>query len=55
MIDFRLGFTRGTESNNLFNEGIDLTTLGFPASFAKSVFYSVTPTFRFSSGHQQLR
>ncbi len=48
VIDFRLGFTRGTESNNLFNEGIDLTTLGFPASFAKSVFYSVTPTFRFS-------
>src|SRR5581483_10599974 len=40
VIDFRLGLTRYNDLNKINSEGIDLTTLGFPASFAHSLVYS---------------
>ena len=48
VVDFRLGFTRYYDRNYLLSEGIDLTSVGFPASFAKAVQYSVFPTFQFA-------
>jgi hypothetical protein len=48
VIDFRLGFTRYNDRNGLYCEGIDLGTLGFPASFTKAVQYNVCPTMNFT-------
>jgi hypothetical protein len=48
VVDFRLGVTRYFDRNYLLSEGTDLSTLGFPASFAQSVQYSVFPTMQFS-------
>lgn len=48
VVDFRLGFSRYYDRNYLFSEGMDLTTAGFPASFAKAVQHSVFPTMQFS-------
>jgi hypothetical protein len=48
VVDFRLGLTRYFDRNFLLSEGIDLTTLGFPASYAKAVQYSLFPTMQFT-------
>ncbi|HEV8145813.1 MAG TPA: TonB-dependent receptor [Bryobacteraceae bacterium] len=48
VVDFRLGLTRYFDRNYLLSEGIDLTTRGFPASYAKAVQYSLFPTMQFT-------
>jgi hypothetical protein len=48
VIDFRLGLTRYSDFNRINSEGVDLTSLGFPASFSKSVIYSEFPTLSFT-------
>src|SRR5258706_76938 len=48
VVDFRLGLTRYFDRNFLLSEGIDLTTLGFPASYAKAVQYSLFPTMQYT-------
>jgi len=48
VVDLRLGLTRYFDRNFLLSEGIDLTTLGFPASYAKAVQYSLFPTMQYT-------
>jgi hypothetical protein len=43
--DFRLGFTRYFDGDYLFGEGFDISTLGFPSSFVKSIAYAQFPRF----------
>jgi hypothetical protein len=43
--DVRMGYTRYFEANIMYGEGFDLSTLGFPASFANSVIFSTFPRF----------
>ncbi len=45
IIDFRLGFTRYFDGDYLFGEGFDVSTLGFPDSFVKSLAYDQFPRF----------
>lgn len=48
VVDFRLGFTRYADRNYLYSEGMDLASVGFPASFAGAVQHSIFPTMQFS-------
>lgn len=52
--DARMGFTRYFDANIMFGEGFDLSTLGFPASFANSVAFSTFPRFQMSGDIQHL-
>jgi hypothetical protein len=48
VVDFRLGFTRYYDRNYIRSEGMDLTSVGFPSSFAHMAQYSVFPTMQFA-------
>jgi hypothetical protein len=48
VFDFRFGFTRYYEANIMFGEGFDISTLGFPNSFAKSIAFATFPRFEMS-------
>ncbi len=50
MFDIRASIVRYGEGNIENTLGIDLTTLGFPASFAKSTPYPLFPTITMSDG-----
>ena len=52
--DVRMGFTRYFDANIMFGEGFDLSTLGFPASFANSVTFTTFPRFAMSGDIQHL-
>jgi hypothetical protein len=54
VLDFRMGLTRYYEANVMFGEGFDLTKLGFPTSFAKSVLFSTFPRFDMNNDLQNL-
>jgi hypothetical protein len=48
--DFRLGVTRYFDGDYLFGEGFDPSTLGFPASFTRSIAFAQFPRFEMTSG-----
>jgi len=50
VIDFRLGYTRYFDANIMYGEGFDAATLGFPASFARSVSFLTFPRFEMRNG-----
>jgi hypothetical protein len=50
VLDARIGITRYGEGNLENTLGMDLTTLGFPASFAKSTPYPLFPSIRTNDG-----
>ncbi len=50
VLDARVGVTRYGEGNVEDTLGIDMTSLGFPASFAKSTPYPLFPTITMSDG-----
>ena len=50
VLDARAGITRYGEGNIENTLGMDMTTLGFPASFAKSTPYPLFPTITMSDG-----
>ncbi len=54
VIDFRMGFTRYFEANIMFGEGFDISTLGFPSSFAKSIVFATFPRFEMSGDLENL-
>lgn len=54
VVDFRMGFTRYFDGDFLFGEGFDITTLGFPASFANSVSYHTFPRFEMDGDVESL-
>jgi hypothetical protein len=49
----RAGVTRYGEGNIQDTLGMDMTTLGFPASFAKSTPYPLFPTITMGTGDAQ--
>jgi hypothetical protein len=53
VVDIRAGVTRYGEGNVEDTLGMDMTTLGFPASFAKSTPYPLFPTITMSTGDAQ--
>jgi hypothetical protein len=53
VLDIRAGVTRYGEGNIEDTLGMDLTTLGFPASFAKSTPYPLFPTVTMGTGDAQ--
>lgn len=54
VVDVRMGFTRYFDANIMFGEGFDLSTLGFPASFANAVNFTTFPRFAMSGDIQHL-
>lgn len=52
--DFRMGYTRYYEANVMFGEGFDIATLGFPATFAKSIAFATFPRFEMSGDVENL-
>jgi len=50
VVDARIGITRYGEGNVENTLGMDMTTLGFPASFAKSTPYPLFPSIRTNDG-----
>jgi hypothetical protein len=48
VVDFRLGFTRYYDRNYLYCEGMDLSTLGFAASFTRALQHDVCPAMTFT-------
>ncbi|MBI3696941.1 MAG: TonB-dependent receptor [Acidobacteria bacterium] len=48
VVDFRLGFTRYYEANIMYGEGFDISTLGFPSNFARSLAFNTFPRFEMS-------
>ncbi|MEX2262823.1 MAG: TonB-dependent receptor [Bryobacteraceae bacterium] len=54
VIDFRFGFTRYFDANIMFGEGFDIGTLGFPASFARSLAFNTFPRFEMSGDVENL-
>jgi hypothetical protein len=53
VLDIRAGVTRYGEGNIEDTLGMDMTTLGFPASFAKSTPYPLFPTILMNTGDAQ--
>ncbi|HEV3198182.1 MAG TPA: TonB-dependent receptor [Bryobacteraceae bacterium] len=53
VLDVRAGITRYGEGNIEDTLGMDMTSLGFPASFAKSTPYPLFPTITMSTGDAQ--
>jgi hypothetical protein len=53
VLDIRAGVTRYGEGNIEDTLGMDMTTLGFPASFAKSTPYSLFPTVTMGTSDAQ--
>jgi Carboxypeptidase regulatory-like domain len=54
VVDFRFGATRYFDANIMYGEGFDLATLGFPASFARSVAFATFPRFETSGDVENL-
>jgi hypothetical protein len=54
VVDFRMGMTRYYEANVMFGEGFDLSTLGFPANFTKSIVFATFPRFDMNNDLQNL-
>jgi hypothetical protein len=52
--DVRMGFTRYFEANIMYGEGFDLSTLGLPASLARSVTFSTFPRFEMGGDIENL-
>jgi hypothetical protein len=53
VLDIRAGVTRYGEGNVEDTLGMDMTTLGFPASFARSTPYPLFPTITMGTGDAQ--
>jgi len=53
LLDLRFGYVRSYVVKQPALTGIDLTSLGFPASFAKAIFWDALPAFQ-PSGYQSL-
>ena len=45
VFDARMGFTRYFDTNTMYGEGFDISTLGFPDAFAKGVTFATFPRF----------
>jgi hypothetical protein len=54
VVDFRMGMTRYYEANVMFGEGFDLSSLGFPAAFAKTTAFATFPRFDMNNDLQNL-
>ncbi len=54
VIDFRFGFTRYFDANIMYGEGFDVASLGFPASFARSIAFATFPRFEMSGDVENL-
>jgi hypothetical protein len=54
IMDVRAGFTRYFDGEFMFGEGFDISTLGFPASFARSIVFANFPRFEMSGDVQHL-
>jgi hypothetical protein len=54
IMDVRAGFTRYFDGEFMFGEGFDIATLGFPASFTRSVVFANFPRFEMSGDVQHL-
>lgn len=50
VFDARMGFTRYFDANIMYGEGFNVSSLGFPASFAGSVAFANFPRFAMSTG-----
>ena len=54
VVDARMGFTRYFDGDYLFGEGFDVSQLGFPDSFARSIVYDQFPRFVMDDDVQSL-
>ncbi len=50
VFDARMGYTRYFDANIMYGEGFDISSLGFPDSFAKSVAFATFPRFAMIDG-----
>jgi hypothetical protein len=50
VFDARMGYTRYFDANIMYGSGFDISTLGFPSVFAKSVAFANFPRFAMTDG-----